>query len=250
MMHWKTFLYGPELLGHQTQMMREHVNKVTVMIVGLIVVALLAIGLGFTLLVIVMAKPGIRRSYGPLEEGTTTTMKPTTSDPRRTKRPRGLVEDVGVSRHRDADSLCQAPRLVHCSSKLPLVRDKAWFYMPGATARGSCIEWLPDHLCSHPDDVVRGEAYRFESLQECAAHCEQWPPKKRCTQPVPLTAIYNCTDGGSVGGGTETSSPASSRGERWFYDPIGHACSNWRDVCVYKSYATMAACVKDCLPDA
>nr|XP_054927595.1 uncharacterized protein LOC129385253 [Dermacentor andersoni] len=33
----------------------------------------------------------------------------------------------------------------------------------------------------------------------------------------------------------------------WFYDPLLHACRNWKDVCVFKAYATMAQCVKACV---
>ncbi|XP_065303283.2 uncharacterized protein [Dermacentor albipictus] len=33
----------------------------------------------------------------------------------------------------------------------------------------------------------------------------------------------------------------------WFYDPLLHVCRNWKDVCVFKAYATMAQCVKACV---
>ncbi|XP_077536501.1 uncharacterized protein LOC144148856 [Haemaphysalis longicornis] len=230
--------------------MRERVNTLMCLIAVLVAVVLLAIGLAFTFFVMAMAKPGSRRSFGGYAEDTTTTTEPTTKATHRRKHPKVLVEDVGATRRPDAGGLCQAPRLVHCSSNLAPVLGEAWFYMPGATAKGSCLQWLPDHLCSRPDDAGRGEAFRFESLQECSEHCERGSPEQQCTRAVPLSAIYNCTDGGGARRGAEAGSASSNRSEYWFYDPVGHACSKWKDVCVYKSYATMAACVKDCLPEA
>ncbi|KAL1436759.1 hypothetical protein MTO96_049306 [Rhipicephalus appendiculatus] len=33
----------------------------------------------------------------------------------------------------------------------------------------------------------------------------------------------------------------------WFYDPLLHACRYWKDVCVFRGYATMAECEKACV---
>ncbi|KAH7972106.1 hypothetical protein HPB52_007065 [Rhipicephalus sanguineus] len=33
----------------------------------------------------------------------------------------------------------------------------------------------------------------------------------------------------------------------WFYDPLLHACRYWKDVCVFRGYATMAECAKACV---
>ncbi|XP_075556844.1 uncharacterized protein LOC142588918 [Dermacentor variabilis] len=135
------------------------------------------------------------------------------------------------------DSRCGAPRLVHCSSNLTaLVKDHGWFYMPGAGHPGGCIEWLPAHFCAASDGFSSGGGYRYNTTEECSSLCERGMPRKDCTQPLPLSAVYNCTH------------PANqSRQHWWFYDPVSHACREWKDVCAYKSYATMADCVQDCL---
>lgn len=33
----------------------------------------------------------------------------------------------------------------------------------------------------------------------------------------------------------------------WFYDPLLHACRSWKEVCVFRGYATMAECAKACV---
>ncbi|XP_049526893.1 uncharacterized protein LOC125946842 [Dermacentor silvarum] len=92
------------------------------------------------------------------------------------------------------DNRCVAPRLVHCSSNLTaLVKDHGWFYMPGAGYPGGCIEWLPAHLCAAHEGFPAGGGYRYNSTEECSSLCERGMPRKECTQPLPLSAFYNCT---------------------------------------------------------
>ncbi|KAL3174337.1 hypothetical protein MRX96_040927 [Rhipicephalus microplus] len=115
------------------------------------------------------------------------------------------------------ESRCDAPRLVHCSSNLTaLVRDHGWFYMPGAGTPGGCIEWLPSHLCVVQKGFQEGGGYRFSSREECNSLCEQ---------------------------------ASKDQQHWWFYDIVSHACREWEHACIYKSYSTMAHCVRDCLPE-
>ncbi|XP_049266955.1 uncharacterized protein LOC125756365 [Rhipicephalus sanguineus] len=137
------------------------------------------------------------------------------------------------------ESRCDAPRLVHCSSNLTaLVRDHSWFYMPSAGNPGACIEWLPAHLCVVQKGFREGGGYRFSTREECSSLCERGMPRRECVQPLPLSAVYNCTHPASPG-----------QQHWWFYDTVSHTCREWELACVYKSYATMAHCVRDCLPE-
>lgn len=222
-------------------LIREHMNRMVAVVCVIIVLVVFTLCLASAALVVAALHIPHRgqRSTTP-----TTTEVESTAPPlhrnksRRTLRPRAMVEAEvrdGVIR----DSRCVAPRLVHCSSNLTaLVKDHGWFYMPGAGYPGGCIEWLPAHLCAAHEGFPAGGGYRYNSTEECSSLCERGMPRKECTQPLPLSAFYNCTH------------PANrSQQHWWFYDPVSHACRDWEDVCVYKSYATMAECVHDCLPE-
>ncbi|KAL1436755.1 hypothetical protein MTO96_049303 [Rhipicephalus appendiculatus] len=234
-----SLLYGPERLGHQTQLMREHINKVTTVLCVAIGLVLLIFFLATVALLVAALGTGPKR-HRSVE---TTTESEATTPPHRNKsgkmsHPRAMIEvtpfDAAVR-----ESRCDAPRLVHCSSNLTtLVRDHGWFYMPGAGNPGGCVEWLPAHLCVVQKGFREGGGYRFSTREECSTLCERGTPRRECVQPLPLTAVYNCTH-----------AAVQDQQHWWFYDIVSHACREWEHACVYKSYATMAHCVRDCLPE-
>ncbi|XP_075721754.1 uncharacterized protein LOC142765074 [Rhipicephalus microplus] len=236
---WNSLLYGPERLGHQTQLRREHINRVTTVLCVAIVLVMIVFFLATVALFV--AAFGAGRSRHRL--GETTTETEVTTPPHRNRsgkvsHPRAMVE-VAPFDGEVHESRCDAPRLVHCSSNLTaLVRDHGWFYMPGAGTPGGCIEWLPSHLCVVQKGFQEGGGYRFSSREECNSLCEQGTPRRECVHPLPLTAVYNCTH-------------AASKDQQhwWFYDIVSHACREWEHACIYKSYSTMAHCVRDCLPE-
>ncbi|XP_077524323.1 uncharacterized protein LOC144135553 [Amblyomma americanum] len=237
MPNWYSLLYGTERLGHQTKLIQDRVNKVVTMVCVAVCFVFFVMTVASAALVMVAIRSG-KPDIPTTEETTTEGIQPTrTSNRNKTRKssPRAMVGGEESAPEASSGSRCAAPRLVHCSSNLTsLVRHHGWFYMPGAGYPGSCLEWTPGHLCADEEGSPGG--YRYNSSEECAEICEGGPPMRECTQPLPLSAIYRCAHRGEAGR------------QWWFYDPVLHACAQWEHVCVYKSYPSMAACVRDCLP--
>ncbi|KAL3174342.1 hypothetical protein MRX96_040931 [Rhipicephalus microplus] len=145
-----------------------------------------------------------------------------------------------LTTHSAKEAECDAPRLVHCSNKVAtLARDHGLVLHALVPVNPvGCIEWLPTQLCVAQKGFREGGGYRFSTREECSTLCERGMPRRECVQPLPLTAVYNCTHAAS-----------QSQQQWWFYDIVSHACREWEHACIYKSYATMAHCVRDCLPE-
>ncbi|XP_077524322.1 uncharacterized protein LOC144135552 [Amblyomma americanum] len=262
---WSTLFYGQERLGHQPNVydFEDRANRLIAILCGVCTAVTLA---GLVVFMAIISFAGSRPPPPPVSRRPVPRMVPhkrATTTERESDAP--IEEDTThplyrrpalYATQRPRRRRCQGPRMVGCSGSLNvtsgLVRHHAWFFVPNArmVGGGSCLEWIQGHMC-HDYSLNR-----FRSQSECREACQSGVPRSSCTRALDWRAVFDCPHAAQAdmvaarkqaGKNRTRHDPKVAPLHWWFYDPVQHACRTWTDVCVFKSYATMAECARACI---